>query len=67
MKSKTKIEKQTKKKRNPELVETILAAKKTGKSGWMKVASILSGSRRNRPSLNWKEIEEKATNKDDNK
>ena len=50
MKSKTKIEKQTLKKRNPEIVETIRAAKK--KEKWIKIAGILSGSRRKMPILN---------------
>jgi len=55
VKSKTKIEKQTLKKRNPEIVETIRAAKK--KEKWLKVAAILSGSRRKMPSLNLTDIE----------
>ena len=54
IKSKTKIEKQLLKKRNPELVKTILSAKKN--KGWLNVASIISSSRRNRPSLNLNEI-----------
>ncbi len=55
MKSKTKIEKQTLKKRNPEIVETIRAAKK--KEKWLKVAAILSGPRRKMPNLNLTDIE----------
>ena len=54
-KSKTKIEKQTLKKRNPEMVETIRAAKK--KEKWIKIAGILSGPRRKMPSLNLTEID----------
>lgn len=54
IKTKTKIEKQLLKKRNPELVRTILAAKKN--KDWLDVASIISSSRRNRPSLNLNEI-----------
>lgn len=56
MKSKTKIEKQTKKKSNPDLVETVILAKKDEK--WMPVANILSGSRRNRPQINLSKINE---------
>lgn len=55
MKSKTKIEKQTLKKRNPEIVETIRAAKK--KEKWLKIAGILSGPRRKMPNLNLTEID----------
>lgn len=55
MKSKTKIEKQALKKRNPEMVETIRAAKK--KEKWLKVAGILSGPRRKMPNLNLTEID----------
>lgn len=58
MKPKTKIEKQLRKKRNPELVETIIAAKKHKK--WLKVASILSGPRSKRVNLNLNELSEKA-------
>lgn len=58
-KSKTKIDKQSLKKTNPELVETIRSAKKN--EGWLSVASALSGSRRNRKNLNLSEIDAKAT------
>lgn len=44
MKSKTKISKQLERKTNPELVETILAAKKN--SAWLEVASLLSSPKR---------------------
>ena len=54
MKSKTKIEKQTIRKTNPELVQTIISAKKSKE--WLKVADILSGSRRNRLDLNIEKI-----------
>lgn len=64
MKSKTKIEKQSWKKNNPILVETIRAAKKTGSEEWMKVAGILSGPRRNQTTINLNEIE-KATKEGD--
>lgn len=58
MKSNTKIEKQTQRKTNQEIVETIIAAKK--KEGWNELAGILSSPRRNRISLNLNEIEKKA-------
>jgi len=54
MKSKTKISKQAEKKTNPELVETILVAKKN--SAWLEVAALLSGSRRKRKNLNLSEL-----------
>jgi large subunit ribosomal protein L18e len=56
MKSNTKIEKQLKKKTNPELVETIIAAKKN--KGWEKIAKILSGPRKKRNNLNLGKIDE---------
>jgi len=55
MKSKTKIEKQTQRKRNPEIVKTIRSAKKKDK--WLKIAGILSGPRRKTTNLNLTEIE----------
>ena len=55
MKSKTKISKQLERKTNPELVETILAAKKN--SGWIEIASILSGPRRKRKNINLNELD----------
>ena len=57
VKSKTKIEKQSWKKGNPLLVETIRAAKKTGSALWLQVAGILSGPRRNKIETNLNEIE----------
>jgi large subunit ribosomal protein L18e len=54
MKSKTKISKQTEKKSNPILVETLIAAKKNAK--WNEVASTLSYPRRKRTQLNLEEI-----------
>ena len=57
MKSKTKIEKQSLKKGNPILVETLRAAKKTGNEFWMKAAGVLSGPRRNKVAVNLDEIE----------
>ena len=53
-KSKTLIEKQTKKKTNPELVETIIKAKKH--KNWFKVAEALSTPKRKRISLNLDKI-----------
>lgn len=58
MKSLTKIKKQSRKKTNQELVETILKAAKNEK--WMDVARIISGPRRNRISVNLDAIDEKA-------
>ena len=55
VKSKTKISKQIEKKKNPELVETIIAAKK--KDNWLEIARILSGPRRKRINLNLEEID----------
>ncbi len=57
MKSKTKIEKQSLKKGNPILVETIRAAKKSGSPFWLRIAGILSGPRRSRIAINLNEIE----------
>jgi large subunit ribosomal protein L18e len=57
MKSKNFIEKQLKRKNNPELVQTIILAKKN--EAWNEIASILSGSRENRFNPNLDEISEK--------
>lgn len=57
MKSKTKIEKQSQKKGNPILVETIRMAKKTDSDFWLKTAAILSGPRRNQKVVNLDEID----------
>ncbi len=56
MKSKTKIEKQLKRKTNPKLVETILKAKKNEK--WLKIANLLSRPRKQRINLNLDKINE---------
>ncbi len=53
-KSRTKIEKQISRKTNPELVKTLIAAKK--KDSWLEIARILSSPRRNRINLNLNEI-----------
>ncbi len=58
MKSKTIIEKQLQKKKNKELVETIITAKKN--ETWLGVASALAGPRRNRININLEEIDKKA-------
>ena len=58
IKSKTKIEKQTKKKTNSILVETIRGCKKNPK--WLEIASILSGPRRKLKAMNLDEIEKQA-------
>ena len=55
MKSKTKIQKQISKKKNPELVETIVLAKKNEK--WLEIAHILSGSSRNKIQINLNKID----------
>ncbi len=58
MKSKTRIEKQLNKKTNPELVRTIIEAKK--KKGWTEIAEILSSPRINKISMNLDKINETA-------
>jgi len=50
MKSKTKIEKQLRKKENPQLVKTIIECKK--KKGWVEVAGLLSAPRKNHAQIN---------------
>jgi large subunit ribosomal protein L18e len=57
MKTKTKIEKQTKRKTNPLLLETIRAAKKTKVKFWLDVASFMSFPRRKKICLNLRDIE----------
>ncbi|MBD3247256.1 50S ribosomal protein L18e [Candidatus Pacearchaeota archaeon] len=56
-KTKTKIEKQLRKKTNPVLVNTIIAAKKNPK--WTKIAGILSGPGRIKTCINLSEIDKK--------
>tara|TARA_Y100000310_G_C20361820_1_gene659347 strand:+ start:147 stop:515 length:369 start_codon:yes stop_codon:yes gene_type:complete len=58
MKSKTKIEKQLKRKTNNELVRTIIELKKH--NSWLEIAGILSGPRRKNPNLNLEEINKSA-------
>ena len=54
MKSKSKIEKQLQKKKNPELVKTIISAKKN--KAWIGVAGILSGPRRKNVNANLNDL-----------
>jgi len=54
MKSNTLIEKQLQRKKNPELVHTLILAKKN--KSWAKVAGILSRPKRKRVNLNLSEI-----------
>ncbi len=65
MKSKTQINKQLKRKTNSALVETITELKKHKQ--WIKVAEILSGSRKNFIDLNLSEINEKIKNIEERK
>jgi ribosomal protein L18E len=58
MKSKAKIEKQTLKKTNQELVETIRQAKK--QKAWLEVARILSGPRRKITNINLDKLEKES-------
>jgi len=54
MKTKTKIDKQIKNKKNSEIVDTILLAKK--QDGWLAVASILSGPKNRYVKVNLNKI-----------
>ncbi|VVB83516.1 50S ribosomal protein L18e [uncultured archaeon] len=58
MKSKTLIGKQAERKNNPELVETILLAKKKDK--WVEVAGLLSSPRANMKIINIDELDKEA-------
>jgi large subunit ribosomal protein L18e len=58
MKSKTLIEKQLEKKTNPELVKTIIEAKK--KKNWLEVAAMLSSPRTKRIGMNLSKINDEA-------
>ena len=58
MKSKTLIEKQMQKKVNPDLVKTIIAAKKN--ENWLEVAGILSKPRKNKLNINLEKINREA-------
>ena len=54
MKTKTKIEKQIRRKTNSEIVQTIISSKKN--ENWFEVAKIISGPRRKRIVANLDEI-----------
>ncbi len=56
MKSKTQIEKQLVRKTNPELVKTIINAKK--KEKWMEVAIVLSSPRINKRHINISKLDD---------
>ena len=58
MKSKTLISRQMKGKLNPELVETIIEAKKN--KNWLNIASLLSKPRSQKISVNLDEIEKES-------
>ena len=58
MKSKSQIEKQLTKKTNPELVKTIIEAKK--KKNWLGVAAVLSSPRTRRININLNKINDEA-------
>jgi large subunit ribosomal protein L18e len=55
MKSKTKIDEQLGRKKNPELIASILKAKKNEK--WLEIAGLLSSPRRNKISINLDDID----------
>ena len=57
-KSKTQIEKQLERKSNPELVKTIIEAKK--KKNWVEVAAMLSSPKARRISMNLSKINDEA-------
>lgn len=59
IKSKTKISKQLQRKRSPDLVETVIAAKKA--EGWIEVAAILSSPKRIKIEKNLSQLEGKGT------
>ncbi len=58
MKTKTQIEKQLSKKTNPELVKTIIEAKK--KKNWLEVAAALSSPKTKRTNMNLSKINDEA-------
>lgn len=58
MKSKTSIERQLERKTNPELVKTIIEAKK--KKNWLEVAAVLSSPRTKRMNMNLDKINDEA-------
>lgn len=58
MKSKTKIDAQLKRKRNPDLVDTIIKSKKSDK--WIEISRIISSPKRNRIEKNLTDINKDA-------
>ena len=54
MKSKTKVEKQLRRKTNSEIVETVIKSKKN--KNWFEIAKIISGPRRRRIIVNLDQI-----------
>jgi len=62
MKSKTLIDKQLRKKKNQELVETILASKKNDK--WVEISGMISGPRRNRIDVNLTDLNKESKDGD---
>lgn len=58
MKSKTKIEKQTKRKTSKELIQSIINAKKS--KGWLEVAGIISSPKRKRINANLEKIDKES-------
>ncbi|MBS3091839.1 50S ribosomal protein L18e [Candidatus Pacearchaeota archaeon] len=54
---KAKVEKKLRRKTNPELVETIIAAKKNPK--WLEIANLISRPKRKQISVNLDQINEK--------
>ena len=58
MKSNTKINDQLRRKRNPELVDTIIQARKNG--AWKRVSEILSSPRKNKMEKNLNKINEES-------
>ncbi|MDD5699598.1 MAG: 50S ribosomal protein L18e [Candidatus Nanoarchaeia archaeon] len=57
-KSKTKINEQLRRKRNPELVDTIIQARKS--EGWKRVSEILASPRKNKVEKNLNKINEES-------
>ena len=60
--SKTKLFQRIEKKRNPEIIETIIACKKNG--AWLKIGQIISNSRKKMPVVNLFEIEKESRDGD---
>ncbi len=58
MKSKTKVNEQSRRKRNPYLVDTLIHAKKN--EGWFVISEILSSPRKNRLEKNLDEIDKES-------